>query len=137
MVKLAFVCVGNAGRSQMATAYAEAERSRRGLDAEIDIVTGGTQPKEHVHEEVIEAFDEEDIDISDRTPRAITSRDVADADWIVTMGCDASGFTPREWDGELEQWQLTDPEGHGIAAVRTQRDDIKRRVQDLFDRLET
>ncbi len=136
MTRVAFVCVGNAGRSQMATAYAESERARRNLNDEIEIVTGGTDPRDHVHEEVVDVLREENIDISDRTPRKITAEDVADAEYVVTMGCDASGFTPRDWDGTTEQWDLTDPQGEDLDAVRVQRDEIKRRVSEFFDDLE-
>ncbi|WP_342764188.1 low molecular weight phosphatase family protein [Saliphagus sp. LR7] len=83
MTKIAFACVGNAGRSQMATAFGEQERDRRDLD--IDIVTGGTEPAESVHDDVVNVLEEEGIDVSDRTPRRITPDDVEDADYIVTM----------------------------------------------------
>ena len=92
MTKIAFACVGNAGRSQMATAFAEQQRDRRNLD--VDIVTGGTEPAESVHDDVVDVLKEEGIDISDRTPRQITSDDVADADHIVTMGCSIDQFRP-------------------------------------------
>lgn len=134
MPKLAFVCVGNAGRSQMATAFAEAQRDDRGRD-DIDIVTGGTNPKPEVHDEVIEAMADVGASVDDRTPRQITPADVADADIVVTMGCDAEGFTPPDWNGSLEEWSLTDPDGQPLEAVRAQRDEIRRRVEELFDRL--
>ena len=136
MTKIAFVCVGNAGRSQMATAFAEAERAKRSLDEEIEIVTGGTDPKDDIHEDVIEVLREENIDISTRTPRQITPEDVADAGYIVTMGCEASGFTPNGWEGSTEQWNLSDPHGDDVAGVRAQRDEIKQRVIECFDKLE-
>jgi protein-tyrosine-phosphatase len=76
------------------------------------------------------------MDISDRTPRQITAEDVADAEYVVTMGCDASGFTPKDWDGTTEQWDLTDPHGEDLEGVREQRDEIKHRVSRFFDKLE-
>lgn len=136
MPKIAFVCVGNAGRSQMATAYAEAERARRGLEDEVEIVTGGTDPKESVHDAVREALREDGLDVGGRTPRRITTADVADAAYVVTMGCDADGFLPEGWDGHVETWDLVDPDGEGLDAVRQQREDVKRRVSAFFDRLE-
>ena len=134
-MKVAFVCVGNAGRSQMATAFAERERDRRGLDAEI--VTGGTDPADHVHADVVEVLQEEGIDISDREPRAITAQDVADADFVVTMGCSVEEFAPPTWDGEAEQWDLDHPGGDDLDAVRAQRDEITARVADFFERIES
>lgn len=128
MTKIAFACVGNAGRSQMATAFAERERDRRGL--QIDIVTGGTDPAESVHDEVIEALQEKGININDRSPRLITAEDVVDADYIVTMGCSIDQFRPDEWDGEHRIWSLDTSE------TREQRDEIEQRVADLFDEIE-
>ena len=130
---IAFVCVGNAGRSQTATAFAERERDERGLD--IDIVTGGTEPADHVHETVVEAMRERDIDIGDRTPRKITPDDIEDVDYVVTMGCSIDEFRPTDWEGESEQWDLEHPGGDSVDAVRGQRDEIERRVRALFDGL--
>jgi len=76
--RIAFVCVQNAGRSQMAAAFAEQERDRRGVGDRIEIVTGGTQPADHVHDIVVEAMAEVDIDISDRTPREVTPMSSSD-----------------------------------------------------------
>ncbi|SDK61503.1 arsenate-mycothiol transferase ArsC [Natronorubrum texcoconense] len=134
-IKLAFVCVGNAGRSQMATAFAERERDQRNVDMEI--VTGGTDPAEHIHEEVIDVLREEGIDISDRTPREISPDDIRDVDYVITMGCSVDQFRPENWNGEAETWELPHPEGDDLEATRTQRDEIKRRVSEFFDQLET
>lgn len=133
MQRIAFVCVGNAGRSQLATALAEREADRRGLA--VDLVTGGTDPAEAVHGAVLEALDEIGLDTGGRTPRRITPEDVADADRVITMGCDAAGFTPEDWPGTAERWDLDHP-GGDLAAVRAQRDEIEARVRALFDRLE-
>ena len=138
MTRIAFVCVGNAGRSQIATAYAERERAQRDRDRDrdIDIVTGGVDPAGHVHDDVVEALEEDGIDISDRSPRRITPEDVEDATHIVTMGCSADDFTPDGWDGATEQWDLEHPSSNDLEAVRAQRDEIHDRVIELFDRLE-
>lgn len=69
MTKAAFVCVGNAGRSQMATAFAEREREKRGLDATVETVAGGTDPRNHVHDDTVEALREAGIDVEDRFDR--------------------------------------------------------------------
>jgi protein-tyrosine-phosphatase len=134
MSSVAFVCVGNAGRSQMATAFAEREREQRGLD--LDVITGGTDPADHVHEEVVEVMKEEGIDIGDREPREITPIDIEDVDYVVTMGCSVDEFRPEGWEGESQQWELEHPSGDSIESVRQQRDEIERRVSDFFDELE-
>ena len=136
MTEVAFVCVGNAGRSQMATAFAERERERRGLEDTVGIVTGGIDPRDRVHEDVIEVLREEGMDVGDRTPRRITADDVADAEYVVTMGCSVDEFAPEDWDGTAERWDLEHPGGDDLEAVRSQREEIRRRVEDLFDRID-
>jgi protein-tyrosine-phosphatase len=131
--KLAFVCEGNAGRSQLAAALAERERDRRGLD--VKIVTGGVDPGDHVHPEVIEVLAEGGIDISDRTPRQIRPEDVADADHVATMGCSVAAFAPPGWDGTAERWDLEHPSAGDLEGARQQRDEIRARVERLFDSL--
>ena len=86
-VRVAFMCVQNAGRSQMSTAFAERERERRGLEDDVEILTGGTHPAEGVHEEVVEVMAEEGFDLSDRTPRTITTAELESCDYVATMGC--------------------------------------------------
>lgn len=127
-MKIAFVCVGNAGRSQMAAALAERERDERGMDAEI--VTGGVDPADSVHDDVVAALDEIGIDVSDRTPREITAADIEDADYVVTMGCSIDRFRPEGWDGETAVWDLESSE------TVEQRDELARRVEALFDDLQ-
>lgn len=131
--KIAFVCEGNAGRSQLATALAEQERDRRGLD--IEIVTGGVTPSDHVHEEVVEVLAEEDIDISDRTPRKVQPDEIVDADYVITMGCSVDEFKPAGWEGTAHRWTLDHPSAGDIESARTQRDEIRSRVEHLFDTL--
>jgi arsenate reductase (thioredoxin) len=133
MTKIAFACVGNAGRSQMATAFAARERDRR--DVDVDLVTGGTEPKESISDDAVEVLAADGLDISGRTPRRITPDDVADADYVVTMGCAAEEFLPDDWDGEVRVWSVGS-HGDGIEATREQRDGIERQVMDLFDELE-
>lgn len=133
-MKLAFVCVGNAGRSQMATAFAERERDERGMDAEI--VTGGVDPADSVHDEVIEVMEEEGIDISDRTPREIRPTNVEDADYVVTMGCSVEQFRPDNWDGEARQWELEESADESLSSYRAVRDEIRDRVHSFFDEIE-
>lgn len=130
---LAFVCQGNAGRSQLATALAERERDERAL--EVEIVTGGVDPAEAIHDEVIEVLAEHDIDISDRAPSEIRPDDIAESDYVVVMGCPVAELAPNGWSGAVEEWDLEHPHAGDLAAARAQRDEIARRVGDLFDRL--
>ena len=129
--QFAFVCVQNAGRSQMSTAFAEREVERRGLDDRVRVVTGGTHPADHVHEEVVTVMDEIGIDLSDRTPRAVSTETLNACDVVATMGC-----STLELDAdsvEVRDWALDDPDGQDLDAVRAIRDEIEMRVSDLFD----
>lgn len=134
-IQIAFVCVQNAGRSQMATAFARREQAARGLADEIAIVTGGTQPAEHVHPEVVDAMAAVGIDVSDRTPREVTVAELRDSDYVITMGCSAADVCPAGWGGENRDWGLDDPDGRPADEVAAIRDEIERRVTALFDEL--
>ena len=130
---VAFVCVQNAGRSQMSTAFAEREAAERGLEDEVEIVTGGTDPADHVHEEVVEIMRELDIDLSDRTPREVSTEELEACDLVVTMGCSTLSL---DADVEVRDWALPDPDGEDHDAVREIRDDIRDRVAGVFDDVE-
>jgi protein-tyrosine-phosphatase len=126
-----FVCVQNAGRSQMSTAFAEREVECRGLGDRVEIVTGGTHPADHVHEEVVTVMDELGIDLSDRTPREVSTETLNACDVVATMGC-----STLELDAdsvEVRDWALDDPDGQDLDAVRAIRDEIDERVTALFD----
>jgi protein-tyrosine-phosphatase len=133
--EIAFVCVQNAGRSQMATAFAEQVRAERDATDDIEIVTGGTDPADHVHPEVVEVMKEKGVDISDRTPKEVTPDDLRSMDLVITMGCSAEGVCPAAWNGENRDWDLDDPDGQGLDSVRAIRDDIEQRVDALFEEL--
>ena len=121
MKRAYFVCVGNAGRSQMAQALYE----ELGGEAR----SAGSRPETELHEAVVAAMKELDIDISDRKPKPITQEDVAWADVVVTMGCgDACPVFPGK---QYLEWNLVDPVGLCLEEVREIRDDIARRVADL------
>jgi len=135
--RIAFVCVQNAGRSQMAYAFAERELDARGLDEQLSIVTGGTRPAEHVHEEVIEAMAEIGVDLSDRQPREITFEETADSEYVITMGCSAEDVCPATWSGDSRDWDLDDPDGKPSEEVAAIRDEIEARVADLLDEIES
>ncbi|RLM71353.1 low molecular weight phosphatase family protein [Halorubrum sp. Atlit-8R] len=130
VVTFGFVCVQNAGRSQMSAAFAERERRERGLDDRVEVVTGGTHPAEEVHPEVVEAMGELGIDLSDRVPREVSTAELNACDVVATMGCSTLTLA----DGvEARDWALDDPHGQDIERVREIRDEIEGRVVALFD----
>jgi arsenate reductase (thioredoxin) len=119
--KVLFVCVRNAGRSQLAQALYE----RIGGEAR----SAGTQPADEIHTAVEEALEEIGIDVSNRKPKALTQDDVEWADLVVTMGCgDRCPVLPGK---HYVEWNLSDPAGLGLEEVRELRADIERRVAQL------
>lgn len=130
-IRVAFVCVRNAGRSQMAAAFAERERERRGLGDRVEVLSGGTDSAESVHEGVLEAMDEVGVDLSDRTPRAITDDELRSCDYVATMGCSTLSVDAVE----SRDWALDDPGGKESERVREIRDEVRRRVVALFDEI--
>ena len=124
---LLFVCVHNAGRSQMAEAFAK----RYGLKAS----SAGTVPASQVNPTVVEAMKEKGIDISSNVPRMLTSEMIRDASLVVTMGCSVEEACPRpmlaQMQKKLVDWDLPDPRGKTIAEVRKIRDEIEKRVMEL------
>ena len=126
---LSFVCVRNAGRSQMATAFAEHERDRRGLDDRVEVRTGGTAPADEVHPVVVEALAEIGLDVSGRTPREISDESLAESDFVATMGCPTLELETVDTD----DWGLDDPGERPVEEVREIRDEIERRVVGVFD----
>src|SRR5437867_314448 len=119
-----FVCVQNAGRSQMAEALFE-----RAVDGRHAARSAGSAPAERVHPEVVEVMRELGVDLADRVPRALERSDAEWADVVVTMGCgDACPFIPGK---RYLDWELEDPSGKSVAATREIRDEIARRVDEL------
>ena len=120
-----FVCVHNAGRSQMAAGYLQALAGDR-----IQVLSAGSAPKDTINTVAVEAMLEEGIDIANNTPKILTDEAVEGSDVVITMGCgDACKFYPGK---RYEDWQLDDPAGQGIEAVRPIRDDIRVRVEALI-----
>ena len=130
-VTLGFVCVQNAGRSQMATAFAERERDRRGLEDSVEIITGGTHPADSVHDEVVAVMQDHEIDLSDRVPREVSTTELESCDVVATMGCSTLELDAEGAD--VRGWALTDPDGQDLDQVREIRNNIEQRVTDLFD----
>ena len=123
-----FVCVHNAGRSQMAAGYLQHLAGDR-----IDVLSAGSQPADQVNPVAVAAMAEEGIDIAGAAPKVLTSSAVEVADVVVTMGCgDECPFFPGK---RYEDWVLDDPAGQGIDAVRPIRDEIRRRVEALVAEL--
>ena len=135
-VRLGFVCVQNAGRSQMATAFAERERERRGLEDSVEILTGGTHPADHVHDVVVEVMREEGFDLSGRTPREITTAELESCDYVATMGCSTLELDADGSDVDVRDWALDDPDGQPVERVREIRDTVADNVAALFDEIE-
>lgn len=123
-----YVCVHNAGRSQMAAAYTN--HLSRGA---VEVRSAGSAPADEVNPFAVDAMAEEGIDITAETPKVLTPDAVQASDVVITMGCgDACPIFPGK---RYEDWVLDDPAGQDLDAVRTIRDQIKGRVQALLDDL--
>ena len=123
-----FVCVHNAGRSQMAAGFLTA----LGHDS-VEVRSAGSTPADSINPAAVEAMAEVGIDISDQSPKILTPDAVESSDVVITMGCgDACPVFPGI---SYRDWALDDPAGQGIDAVRPIRDQIRRLVEDLLDEL--
>ncbi|NLE81623.1 MAG: arsenate reductase ArsC [Rhodococcus sp.] len=123
-----FVCVHNAGRSQMAAGFLRALAGDR-----IEVRSAGSVPAEQLNPVAVAAMAELDIDITAAEPRLLTPEAVKESDVAITMGCgDACPIFPGK---RYEDWDLDDPAGRGIESVRAIRDDIRRRVERLTGEL--
>ena len=130
MKQVLFVCVHNAGRSQMAAAFAQKHGERR-----IIALSGGTHPAEHIHPIVIEAMAEKGFDISQTIPQQITVDELRAADQVVVMGCGAESFCPAPLLDKGLNWDLEDSKDQPIEKVREIRDEIEQRVSRLIEEL--
>jgi arsenate reductase len=128
MATVLFVCLQNAGRSQMSQAlFAHAAGGAH------QALSAGTTPAEHVHAEVVQVMRELGIELADRTPRLLTRELAEQADIVVTMGCgDACPYIPGK---RYIDWDLPDPSGQPIDTVRQIRDEIRGRVRSLISEL--
>ena len=130
MVAIAFVCVENAGRSQMAAGFARAL-----APAGVTILSGGTRPARHLHPLVVEAMLERGIDLSHERPKRIGPSDLASCEVIVTMGCSQEDVCPAHFRGDARDWALPDPKGRSREEVGKIRDEIERRVRLLLEEI--
>ena len=120
-----FVCIHNAGRSQMAAAYLTHLAGDR-----VEVRSAGSAPADTVNPAVVDALLEEGIDISAETPKVLTDKAVQESDVVITMGCgDVCPIYPGK---RYEDWALADPAGQGVDAVRPIRDDIRGRIEALI-----
>jgi protein-tyrosine-phosphatase len=117
----------------MSTAFAERERERRNLEDRVEILTGGTHPADHVHEEVIEVMDEAGFDLTGRSPPEISLEELQSCDYVATMGCSTLDVGKVGEGVDIRDWALEDPDGADFDRVREIRDEIEQRVTDLFD----
>jgi arsenate reductase (thioredoxin) len=124
-----FVCVHNAGRSQMAAGFL-----RHLAGDTIEVRSAGSEPAERINPVAMQAMAEEGIDITAEQPKILTTEAVEASDVVITMGCgDTCPFYPGK---RYEDWVLDDPAGHGIEVVRPIRDEIRRRVEHLIEELQ-
>ena len=120
-----FVCVHNAGRSQMAAGF-----MRELGQGRVEVLSAGSAPKDSINPIAVEAMAEVGIDIANNVPKVLTTEAVQQSDVVITMGCgDTCPFFPGK---RYEDWVLEDPAGQAIEPVRVIRDEIKKRVEDLL-----
>ena len=128
MSTVLFVCVHNAGRSQMAAGFMSTLS-----DGRVRVLSAGSAPKDSINPIAIEAMAEVGIDIAHNQPKVLTTEAVQESDVVITMGCgDACPFFPGK---RYEDWVLQDPAGQGIETVRVIRDEIKARVESLLSEI--
>jgi protein-tyrosine-phosphatase len=118
-----FVCVHNAGRSQMAAGYLRELGGDR-----VEVLSAGSAPKDRINPVAVDAMAEEGIDIAGNSPKVLTTDAVRESDVVITIGCgDACPIFPGK---RYEDWELDDPAGQGIESVRPLRDELRRRVEE-------
>ena len=123
-----FVCVHNAGRSQMAAGWLRAIAGDR-----VEVLSAGSAPKDQINPVAVEAMAEAGVDIANNVPKVLTTDAVRESDVVITMGCgDVCPIFPGK---RYEDWELDDPAGQGIEAVRPIRDEIRARVERLVAEL--
>lgn len=128
MKTVLFVCVHNAGRSQMAAGFMQELGAGK-----VQVLSAGSAPKDSINPVAVQAMSEVGIDIANNTPKILTDEAVIASDVVITMGC---GDTCKFYPGKrYEDWQLDDPAGQGIEAVRIIRNQIKSRVENLLSEL--
>ena len=128
MKRILFVCVENAGRSQIAEAFA----NKYGRNKFV-VLSAGNKPADKVNPVVVEVMEEKGIDISTNKPKLLTYEMTQNADQIITMGCNDQGICPGPFFKPTIDWKLEDPKGKPIEKVREIRDEIEQKVQRLIE----
>ena len=131
MKKILFVCVENAGRSQMAEAF-----FRKYMPKGFEVISAGTKPSTHVNPIVLQAMKEIGIDIKNQTPKHISQQIITESEKTVNMGCMNKESCPALFMKDVLDWQIPDPKGKSIEEVRKIRDQIKTKVMILIESLE-
>jgi arsenate reductase len=128
MKTVLFVCVHNAGRSQMAAGFMEHHGG-----AKVQVLSAGSAPKDSINPVAVAAMAERGIDIANRSPKILTPESVQSSDVVITMGCgDACPFYPGK---RYEDWKLDDPAGQPLEVVRKIRDEIEKRILVLLEEI--
>lgn len=135
-LNIAFVCVENAGRSQIAESIAKIEINKRNLSDKIEVISGGTKPAEKIHTNVIDTLQDRNIDISDKKPQKITQETLQNFDYIITMGCSANDVCPINWNGETIDWDITDPRGKNKNKTKKITEEIEHKVIKLIEKID-
>jgi arsenate reductase len=130
MKRVLFVCVENAGRSQMAEAFA-----RKYGGGKVEALSAGTMPAKEVNPVIIQVMQEIGIDLTANRPKAITRQMVQDADMIIVVGCSAEGFCPAPLLSKVVDWQIEDPKDKPIEKVREIRDELDSRIRKLINEI--
>jgi len=128
--KILFVCVENAGRSQMAEAFAKKDGGE-----EVEVYSAGTMPAPSVHPEVIQLMMEKGIDLSSKKSQILSEKLLEKVDLVITMGCSVEGLCPAPLIKNIIDWKLEDPKGKPIEKVREIRDEVERKVLDLLNQI--
>jgi arsenate reductase len=131
MERALFVCVENAGRSQMAEAFA-----RKYGGGKVEALSAGTMPSKEVNPVVIQVMREKGIDLTANRPKAITRQMVEEADMIIVMGCSAEGFCPAPLLNKVIDWQIEDPKDKPIEKVREIRDELESMIRKLISEID-
>jgi arsenate reductase (thioredoxin) len=127
-----FVCVENAGRSQMAEGF-----FKKYAPNGFKILSAGTKPVYHLNPIVVEAMKEVGIDISKQRSKELTDEMIRDSDKVVNMGCMDKNFCPTIWLPKVIEWNLEDPKGKSIEEIRQIRDEIEKRVKEVVAEITT
>lgn len=129
--KILFVCVENAGRSQMAEAF-----FKKFMPKGFEVISAGTKPSDKVNPVVLQAMNEIGIDMKNQTPKTISQQIISESEKAVNMGCIDQESCPALFLKDVLDWQIPDPKGKPIEQVREIRDQIKSKVMDLIKSLE-